>query len=64
MVVYECDPVATFNDENLPDGACDNLYSQIAMCMSNSASVWGIGGDDVSLLFKRPRKIAREIECE
>ncbi len=56
LVVYECDPATTFDDANLPDGACDNVYAQIPMCVSNSASVWAIGGDDVSLLFKRPEK--------
>jgi hypothetical protein len=51
MVVYECDPVATFDDANLPDDACDNVYAQMPMCMSNSASTWAVGGDAVSLLF-------------
>ncbi|CAF3485406.1 unnamed protein product [Rotaria socialis] len=45
MVVYECDPAATFDDANLPDDACDNVYVQVPLCMSNSASVWAIGGD-------------------
>ncbi|CAF4122703.1 unnamed protein product [Rotaria magnacalcarata] len=47
MVVYECDPAATFDDANLPDDACDNVYVQVPLCMSNSASVWAIGGDDL-----------------
>ncbi|CAF4431727.1 unnamed protein product, partial [Rotaria sp. Silwood2] len=46
LVVYECDPAATFDDANLPDDVCDNVYAHVHMCMSNSAIVWAVGGDD------------------
>ncbi|CAF4018018.1 unnamed protein product [Rotaria sp. Silwood2] len=47
LVVYECDPAATFDDANLPDDVCDNVYAHVHMCMSNSAIVWAVGGDDI-----------------
>ncbi|UJR14303.1 hypothetical protein I4U23_001293 [Adineta vaga] len=43
--LYECDPTATFDDENLPDDLCDEIENQIQLCSSNFATVWAIGGD-------------------
>ncbi|CAF4755271.1 unnamed protein product, partial [Rotaria sp. Silwood2] len=47
LVLYECDPAAVFDDTNLPDDVCDNVYAHVHMCMSNSAIVWAVGGDDI-----------------
>ncbi|CAF4000838.1 unnamed protein product [Rotaria sordida] len=43
--LYECDPTAMFNDDNLPDGLCDEIADQIKLCASNLATVWAVGGD-------------------
>jgi len=47
LLIYECDPTAVFDDNNLPDGICDDMYT-IAPCASNIATGWAVGGDDVS----------------
>jgi hypothetical protein len=49
MIVYECDPTVIVDDNNLPDGICDEITDQIRMCVSNIATSWAIGGDDVIL---------------
>jgi hypothetical protein len=46
--MYECNPTAVFDDNNLPDDLCDNIYQQISECTINVASGWAVGGDDVS----------------
>ena len=48
LLLYECDPLALFNDSNLPEGVCDDIYDKIGPCASNLASAWAVGGDDVS----------------
>jgi hypothetical protein len=48
LLLYECDPTSVFDDTNLPDGACDNLYEKLELCTSNIASGWAVGGDFVS----------------
>ena len=47
MDLYECDPMAVFNDDQLPDDLCDAIADQITLCSSNFATVWAIGGDMV-----------------
>jgi hypothetical protein len=49
LLMYECNPTAVFDDSNLPEGLCDETYQQVAPCVSNIATGWAIGGDDVSL---------------
>jgi hypothetical protein len=49
MLVYECDPTVKFDDNNLPDGVCDEIADEIRMCASSVATSWAIGGDDVRL---------------
>jgi len=46
--MYECDPAIGFDDNNLPEGVCDNIYQQIGLCLTNIAGGWAVGGDDVS----------------
>ncbi|CAF0896019.1 unnamed protein product [Adineta steineri] len=46
--LYECDPMATFNDEKLPDDLCDDIYDEVKLCSSNFATVWAVGGDIVT----------------
>ncbi|CAF0775985.1 unnamed protein product [Adineta ricciae] len=41
----ECDPTATFDDNNLPDDLCDSIPDEIRLCSSNFATVWAVGGD-------------------
>ncbi len=48
LLMYECDPTAVFDDSNLPDGICDNIYMDVAACASNIAIGWAVGGDFVS----------------
>jgi hypothetical protein len=45
--MYECDPIAQFNDSNLPDDLCDNVQNQLSYCLSNIATGWAVGGDSV-----------------
>lgn len=45
--MYECNPTAVFDDNNLPDGLCDDIYQLLAECSSNIASGWAVGGDAV-----------------
>lgn len=46
--MYECNPSAAFDDNNLPEGVCDEMYEQFADCTSNIATGWAVGGDAVS----------------
>ncbi|CAF1632041.1 unnamed protein product, partial [Didymodactylos carnosus] len=45
LLIYECDPSAMFDDKNLPDDVCDNIYGLLQLCMSNIATGWAVGGD-------------------
>ncbi|UJR07225.1 hypothetical protein I4U23_011513 [Adineta vaga] len=45
LLLYECAPSTVFDDNNLPDGLCDDLYDQLDMCTSNLATGWAVGGD-------------------
>lgn len=49
LLMYECDPTAVFDDSKLPEGVCDDIYSELTLCSSNIATGWAIGGDDVRL---------------
>jgi hypothetical protein len=51
LQLYECDPTSVFDDNNLPEGVCDDISEHIYPCMGNLASTWAVGGDDVS--FRR-----------
>ena len=49
LLLHECSPTAKFDDNNLPDGLCDDLWEKISSCSANIASGWAVGGDEVSL---------------
>ena len=49
LLMYECDSTAVFDDDNLPEGLCDDMYLTFAPCSSNIANGWAVGGDLVSL---------------
>ena len=48
FLMFECDPTAVFDDNNLPDGVCNEIYSEVPLCTTNMATGWAVGGDDVS----------------
>ena len=49
--MYECNPTAVFDDNNLPDGLCDVIYMQLTECSANIATGWAVGGDHVCILL-------------
>ncbi|CAF4370643.1 unnamed protein product [Rotaria sp. Silwood2] len=48
MLMYECNPSAIFDDENLPSGICDDLGEVLIPCTSNIATGWAVGGDYIN----------------
>lgn len=52
MLMYECNPSAVFDDNNLPSGICDDLGEVLVPCTSNIATGWAVGGDYVSFELK------------
>ncbi|CAF0933370.1 unnamed protein product [Adineta steineri] len=47
LLMYECNPTAIFDDNNLPDGECDQIYRQVQECSANIATGWAVGGDRI-----------------
>ncbi|CAF3460707.1 unnamed protein product [Rotaria socialis] len=47
LLVYECDSAAIFDDANLPDGLCDDIFPKLQLCTTNIASIWAVGGDEI-----------------
>ncbi|CAF3947797.1 unnamed protein product [Rotaria magnacalcarata] len=47
LVLYECDQTVKFDDNNLPDGVCDDYYREFSHCLSNTATVWEVGGEEI-----------------
>jgi hypothetical protein len=64
MLVYECDPAATFDDANLPDDVCDNIYAQLQLCTTNIASIWAVGGDDVCLVKAKKNNTTERVSID
>ncbi len=56
LLMFECDPAVTFDDDNLPDDLCDDLYTVLDKCTSNLATVWSVGGDHVRFFFINQEK--------
>jgi hypothetical protein len=46
--MYECNPTVVFDDNNLPDGLCNDIYEKVSGCSGNIATGWAVGGDEVS----------------
>jgi hypothetical protein len=46
--MYECDPRMIYDDNDLPQGLCDHISAAIGPCITNIATGWAVGGDDVS----------------
>jgi len=46
--MYECNPTAVFDDNNLPEGVCDQISPKVTSCILNIATAWAVGGDEVS----------------
>jgi hypothetical protein len=44
---YGCDLTATFDDNKLPDGLCDDIVNDTEPCSSNVLTAWSIGGDPI-----------------
>ncbi len=47
LLLHECNPSFIFDDNNLPDGPCDEIYDKVDGCSSRIATGWAIGGDYV-----------------
>ncbi|CAF1097141.1 unnamed protein product [Adineta steineri] len=45
--MFECNPTVVFDDNNLPDGECDDIYRQIQECAGNIATGWSVGGESI-----------------
>ncbi|CAF3853401.1 unnamed protein product [Rotaria sp. Silwood1] len=45
--LLECNPTAIFDDNNLPDGICDEIIASIFQCFKTVASIWAVGGDEI-----------------
>jgi hypothetical protein len=52
LLLHECNPSFTFDDANLPDGVCDEIYTEIDACSANIATGWAVGGDHVFFRIK------------
>ncbi|CAF4462457.1 unnamed protein product [Rotaria sp. Silwood2] len=48
VVLFECNPTAVFDDNNLPEGICDEITRSISSCTVNIATVWAVGGDEIT----------------
>lgn len=59
LLLYECDPRAVFDDNNLPDGICDDIADKLDFCSSNIATGWAVGADyvrEIHFLVKRGKE--------
>ncbi len=52
LLLHECNPSAIFDDNNLPDGVCDEIYQETEPCSTSIATGWAIGGDYVLFTIK------------
>jgi hypothetical protein len=52
LLLYECNSSFNFNDTNLPDGICDEIYKETESCSKNIATGWAVGGDHVLFRIK------------
>ncbi|CAF3332219.1 unnamed protein product [Rotaria socialis] len=47
LVLYECDRTVEFDDNNLPEGVCDDHYKELSRCLANTGVIWAVGGDEI-----------------
>lgn len=49
----------------MPDGLCDDITKEVAMCATNIATAWAVGGDEVSKERSRTAKYFKKktISC-
>ncbi|CAF2880902.1 unnamed protein product [Rotaria sp. Silwood2] len=47
IVLMECDSIAVFNDNKLPDGPCDEISENIFSCVRTLTTVWAVRGDEI-----------------
>ncbi len=52
LFLYDCNSSSIFDNNNLPDGAYDEISSKIGTCSTNVATGWAVGGDPVRFLIK------------
>ncbi|UJR36615.1 hypothetical protein I4U23_029335, partial [Adineta vaga] len=45
LTLCECDATAVFNDDNLPQGNCDDNVTAYSLCTFNIIMAWATGGD-------------------
>ncbi|CAF4083643.1 unnamed protein product [Rotaria sordida] len=45
LLLHECNPSFTFDDNNLPNGVCDEINDKIEPCSASIATGWAVGGD-------------------
>lgn len=48
ILLYECNPDAVFDADNLPEGLCDEIVETILPCSANIATTWAVGADEVN----------------
>ncbi|CAF2811795.1 unnamed protein product, partial [Rotaria sp. Silwood2] len=46
VVLMECNLTVVFDDNNLPDGICDEIIESILPYATNVTAVWTVGGDE------------------
>ena len=52
LVLLECNSSFPFDDNDLPEGTCDDLSEKIQPCIANIATTWAVGGDHVRFIMK------------
>ncbi|CAF4357962.1 unnamed protein product, partial [Rotaria magnacalcarata] len=43
MDLFECTSEDAIDDDKLPDGICDEIFTVVGMCYSKLATAWAIG---------------------
>ncbi|CAF1205461.1 unnamed protein product [Rotaria magnacalcarata] len=47
--LFECTSEDAIDDDKLPDGICDEIFTVVGMCYSKLATAWAIGADVMTL---------------
>ena len=59
LLLHECNPSFHFDDNNLPDGICNELIEETEPCATIMATGWAVGGGQV--LFTKSKKTMKRI---